>query len=122
MALPPNRRQRFPRTQRLRRATDFQAIYKRGARRHSPHLTLIIGKQSKTGREQERARLAVVISRKVGGAVVRNQWRRRLRDIFRRQLWSQLPATDYLVIVKAVGTAPKAGELRDELVKMLIRS
>ena len=44
-----------------------------------------------------RSRLGVTLSRKVGNAVVRNQARRRIRDIFRRR--RELLAAGYDVVV-----------------------
>lgn len=46
------------------------------------------------------ARLGVSVSRRVGNAVVRNRWKRRLREAFRR-VRGRLPPADYVVVVKA---------------------
>ena len=42
------------------------------------------------------ARLGLAVSRKVGNAVVRNLWKRRIREAF-RQLRSQLPPLDLVI-------------------------
>ena len=47
------------------------------------------------------ARLGLSVSRRVGNAVVRNGWKRRLREAF-RAVRGQLPAgQDYVVVVRA---------------------
>ncbi|NDH95806.1 MAG: ribonuclease P protein component, partial [Planctomycetia bacterium] len=49
------------------------------------------------------SRLGLSVSRRVGHAVVRNRWKRRLRDVFRR-LRERLPAgLDIVVVVRAAG-------------------
>lgn len=51
------------------------------------------------------ARLGVSVSRRVGNAVVRNSWKRRLREAFRR-VRTRLPPADYVVVVKARTVPP----------------
>lgn len=53
----------------------------------------------------ERARLGCAVSRKVGGAVVRNRVRRLIKECFRRSA-ATLPAIDLVVIAK-----PNAAQL-----------
>ena len=71
----------LPRPQRLRRGGDFAAVYRRGQRWHSELLTLHC-----LARPGLPLRAGFVVGRQVGGAVVRNRVRRRLRELVRRDL------------------------------------
>ena len=74
------RGEQFGRLDRLHHRKEFDAIYSRGVRVSGPHFVLFILPNS-----VGRSRLGVTLSRKVGNAVVRNQARRRMREIFRKR-------------------------------------
>jgi ribonuclease P protein component len=64
-------------------------------------------------------RLGVTVSRKVGGAVVRNRVKRTLREWFRRTR-SQLPdGTDWVVIARSAAAGVPSAELVEELDRTL---
>lgn len=89
--------------ERLRRRADFLRCYKRGRRQYGRLVTLYVLER---GQEAVCPRLGITVTRKVGGAVVRQKIKRRIREIYRR--WSQrrqLPPYDILVHVK-----PKASQ------------
>ncbi len=67
-----------------------------------------------------RARLGITASRKVGGAVVRQRLKRRMREIYRRwQERGRLPAADLVVHLKPDAAAASFGELEGELRRLL---
>ena len=72
---------RFRRDVRLRSRHEFTAVQEGGRRVAARYMTLL-GRPNALDRD----RLGVVASRKVGGAVVRNRAKRRLREVFRRGL------------------------------------
>ena len=81
--------------ERLRRRADFLRCYERGRRRHG---RLVIVYALERGQESTHPRLGITVTRKVGGAVVRQQIKRRIREIYRR--WNerrQLAPYDILV-------------------------
>mgnify|MGYP006286942637 CR=1 FL=1 len=62
---------------RLTRSAEFDAVYRRGRSAASRHLVVYAFPS-----ETATARLGVAVSRKVGGAVVRNRLKRQLREAF----------------------------------------
>jgi len=63
---------------RLRRKAEFQRVFDTGRRTHGRFLTIIAA-----GDGGPCARLGIVASKKLGGAVVRNRAKRLIREVFR---------------------------------------
>tara|TARA_Y100001933_G_scaffold45299_1_gene43195 strand:+ start:3056 stop:3454 length:399 start_codon:yes stop_codon:yes gene_type:complete len=97
---------RFQKKQRLLRTTDFRRVY---AQRQS----VAIGPLVMYGAEQvtklSHARIGISVSRRVGNAVARNQWKRRLREAFRKVKTQFSPDFDVVVVVRATGK-PATGQ------------
>ena len=70
--------QKFPRESRLVRRSEFDAVYRAGKRRSSSHFTLFV-----RANELPLSRFGFSIKKALGGAVVRNRIRRRLREMVR---------------------------------------
>lgn len=69
----------FPKTARIRKQADFDLVYSSDC--YAADQTLVVrGRINDTGS----TRLGLSISRKVGNAVVRNRWKRTIREAFRR--------------------------------------
>lgn len=84
----------FPPEHRIRKGSEFAVVLRKGRRSTCPYFTLhILPVPSRNC-----ARLGIIASRRVGGAVQRNRAKRLLREAFRR-LGSQLPAGVNLVAV-----------------------
>ena len=62
---------------RLTRSAEFDTVYRRGRSASNRHLVAYAFPN-----EAEEARLGVAVSRKVGGAVVRNRLKRQLREAY----------------------------------------
>ena len=80
---------------------EFRRIYRRGKTAVSPTLVLYCQKN-----RHGQTRLGVTVSTKLGGAVVRNRIRRRLREIWRLNQEQLQPGWD--VILVARGRAVRA--------------
>lgn len=65
-------------------------------------------------------RLGLSVSRKVGGAVDRNRWKRLLREAFRLTR-PQLPAGIDLIVIPQAGTEPTLAALMESLVRLASR-
>ncbi len=70
---------RFPKSARLTRASEFQKLKREGVSFHGKFMVLNVLKNQ----PDAETRIGIVTSRRVGGAVVRNRVRRRLREIVR---------------------------------------
>lgn len=73
--------ERLERTERVRRRTDFEHIYAKGAKRHGRFMTMFVLARDASAAG---ARFGVAATRKLGGAVVRNRAKRLSRELFRR--------------------------------------
>ncbi len=85
------------RRHRLSRSRDFDAVYRQGRSVSTRFLVLY-----RFDREEESdARLGIAVPKKIGGAVVRNRIKRRLREVW-RELLPEIPAgADYVLLVRA---------------------
>jgi ribonuclease P protein component len=94
--------QRFPREVRLVRKSEFDEVYRAGKRRSSSHFTVFVRASG-----QPISRYGFSIKKALGGAVVRNRMRRRLREIVRRHRQEIPTGWDIVVHPKSsVATAP----------------
>lgn len=75
----PAARLRFPKSARLSRASEFQRLKSEGESFHGKFIVLSVLKDLPA----PEVRIGLITSRRVGGAVVRNRVRRRLREIVR---------------------------------------
>ncbi len=107
-------RMTFPREARLVRRSEFDAVYRAGKRRSSSHFTAFF-----RANELPQSRFGFSIKKALGGAVVRNRMRRRLREIVRCHR-REIPAGWDIVIhpKSAVAKAPVAA-LTADLLRLL---
>lgn len=96
------------RAHRLRRRSEFTTAVRTG--RRAGRSTLVVHLRIGDGAGPVPARAGFIVSRAVGGAVVRNTVRRRLRHLVRPHL-AELPAGSALV-VRAQPAAAKASSRR----------
>jgi ribonuclease P protein component len=132
-------RQDFPRAIRLVKRTEYEAVYGAGQRRSSPHFTIfyrvqpaILNELSAPHSAREDAqvrpaeeavrpasRFGISVKKALGGAVVRNRIRRRIREILRRNK-SEIPSGWDIVIHPRRSVAEEQfAPLEAELVRLL---
>ena len=100
---------RFPPECRIRRNADFQRAYARRCRASDNRL-LVFGCPNGLAH----CRLGLSVSRKVGGAVLRNRWKRLLREAFRLNR-NRLPEGIDLVVIPRSGAEPELQGLLESL-------
>ena len=106
----------FPARFRVRRQDDFDRVYRR-RRAVSDDLLVVHGCENGL----DHPRLGLSVSRKVGGAVRRNRWKRLLREAFRLRR-SELPAGIDLVVSPRPGPPPGLPRVMQSLLALGRRS
>lgn len=94
----------FGKADRLRQSGEFLKLQRRGARYQTGHFVLY----GLCDAKDERSRLGITVSRRIGNAVVRNRLKRRVRECYRLKLRSMLPPAVAMVVIARKG----AGELK----------
>ena len=84
---------------RLTRSADFQRVYRQGKSVAGRHAVLYYFERVSEN-EDDVSRLGVSVSKKVGGAVVRNKVKRVLKEIFRELQARTAPNYDYVIIAR----------------------
>jgi ribonuclease P protein component len=104
----------FPRQARLVRRGEFDAVYRAGKRRSSSHFTVFF-----RANELPQSRFGVSIKKALGGAVVRNRIRRRVREIVRCHR-SEIPrGWDIVIHPKSAFTKAPFAALTADLLRLL---
>ena len=106
----------FPRTIRVRCTADYRHIQGRGRRVHRRDLLALY-----LPGECEQSRFGLTVSRKVGGAVVRNRVKRMLREAVRHERHCMVNSWDVVFIARASAAEADAAELRRQVHGMLVK-
>lgn len=85
--------QRFPQRERLTRRSEYLHVYRQGEKYVGEAFIGYWVRQAGQGRK-----MGCAVSRKVGGAVVRNRVKRYIREVYRKHR-EQLPEDVHIVIV-----------------------
>jgi ribonuclease P protein component len=101
--------QRLRPEHRLRRNADFERVHRR---RCTVSDELLVLKACENGLSH--ARIGLAVSRRVGSAVVRNRWKRLLREAFRLGR-ERLPAGLDFVVLPRPGRSPTLAEVVQSL-------
>lgn len=92
----------FPPSLRVRKRREYLDLH-RGRRVATAHFVFFVRERG----DQAPPRLGLIVSRKVGNAIVRNLLKRRCRELFRRRFVRELrDGLDFVVLAK-----PTAGSL-----------
>jgi len=104
--------ERFLAEHHIRRGIDFRRVYQRRCAA-SDNLLLVLGCEN----DLPHARLGLSVSRKVGNAVVRNRWKRLIRESFRITR-RRLPEGVDLVIIPRQGATPTLAAMLESLPRL----
>jgi ribonuclease P protein component len=105
------------RSGRLTRRAEFDAVYRNGRRRSSRQFTVFFAPNG-----LGESRFGMSVGRALGGAVVRNRIRRRVREILRLDRGEIPSGWDIIVHPRASVGAAEFARLREELLTLLRNS
>ncbi|MSQ09382.1 MAG: ribonuclease P protein component [Dehalococcoidia bacterium] len=103
----------FPTERRLRSRAAFEQAFTRGRSWSHPLIGLRVHADGQ-------CRVGFAVGKRLGGAVVRNRVKRRLRDVA-RQLAFQ-PGLDFVIVARAPAVSATYAEIRDAVIQVLGRA
>lgn len=103
---------RFQNRRRIRTGPEFHAVFQARVS-VADGLIIVYGLENDEGL----SRLGLSVSRKVGGAVVRNRWKRVLREAFRLNVARLPPGIDFVIVPRTV-PPPSMPEAAESLVRL----
>jgi ribonuclease P protein component len=106
----------LPKPHRLTRKTDFDRVFLADRGLHHHLLSL---RAAPNG--LDRVRVGIICGKQVGGAVVRNRARRRLREAARSLLSGLPPGLDILLVIRPSGASATVAEFVYALEELLRR-
>jgi len=121
---------RFRRSDRLLDSRDFRRVLRRGRRHAHRDIVVIATPDQKLGNKSNSlemstefltggSRLGITASRKVGGAVVRNRFKRRVRAWFRARRSEFAEDVDLVVIARRSGAELSFDQLDQRLSRLM---
>ena len=119
--------ERFGPERRVRLARDFARVRRAGRSLSGGLVTLGFVQRASAAPESPAqpttpARVGFIVGKRVGGAVVRNRVRRRLREIMRRRLRALSPGCDLVVIARPSAASATSADLARDLDALLVRA
>lgn len=112
---------------RVRLARDFARVRRVGRSVSGGFVSLGYARRDGEARDSgaqpaDPARVGFIVGKRVGGAVLRNRVRRRLREVMRRRLRAVAPGWDLVVIARPAAARATSADLASELVTLLARA
>jgi ribonuclease P protein component len=104
----------FDRSRRLRRKADFRRVQADARRVVTRHFVLLVASRPEAQPVNERPRIGLIVSRKVGGAVARNRVKRLCRECFRLSAEMLPDGVDLIVVARDGAESMKLQEVQDE--------
>ena len=104
------RKSRLSKTEILKRKDNFNKIFKQGSIESGFHVSIIFF-------ETDSKKVGFVVSKKVKSGVLKNRYKRILREIYRLNK-SEFPENKYIILL-AKGTTTNLSVLQKEVLKLL---
>lgn len=111
----PTQRLKFGKPLRIRKSVEFDAVY--ASKHYAADDTLVINARCNGSKV---TRLGLSIGRKVGNAIVRNRWKRIIRECFRLNQKTIPPGLD-IVVRPRKGAKPEFSRVKQSLIGLTKR-
>jgi len=108
----------FPKALRLVHRSQYERVKRDGVTRHGRHLTLSVLPVENS----DPWRAGFITSRRLGGAVIRNRVRRRLREIVRRHRLELREGFWFVLVARYEAVTATYSVLEDELLRLARRA
>ena len=108
----------FLKSRRLRHRSEYERVRRDGTTRHGKLLMLNVAPMQNS----DPSRAGFVTSRRLGGAVVRNRVRRRLREIVRQHQHELRAGFCFVLIAKNAAVSARYRSLEDEWLRLARRA
>jgi ribonuclease P protein component len=110
--------QSFSKAKRLTQTAEFTAVKFQGKTYRGPLLVLGVLVQ----KEEKAFRAGFITTKRLGGAVLRNRVRRRLRDIVRKEQGRLRPGVWIVLVARSAAARAAYQELKDEWLRLAERA
>jgi ribonuclease P protein component len=107
----------FPKESRLLKRSEFQSAYEKGFRISGPYFAAVCLRVE----GQARAKIGFAVSKAVGGSVIRNRGRRRVREAVRLSLAQLAPGWAVVMQVRRAALGAPFPDLKREVEKVFSR-
>jgi len=109
---------RFSKEERLIKNSDFQRVYAEGSRHSNEDFILYVH----TAQEGRGRRLGISVSRRLGGAVIRNRIKRLVREVYRERKSRLADNIDIVVVPRKTNTVLSYSRVRQALESLFRKS
>ena len=107
----------LPKSNRLRRTGEFKKVYSRGRSYVHPSMVLYVLKTNGTD-----LRIGFSVSKKLGGAVVRNRIKRRLREASRTLIGELVGSADLVIVARSGAKSASVKEMLAVMIELSARA
>jgi ribonuclease P protein component len=97
----------------LKKSRDFRRLYAKGKNAVSPYVAMYTRKNGTNAN-----RLGITVSSKIGGAVVRNKVRRRLKEIYRTNEGFFVRGRDIVIVSRTRCVTARYADIERDILKL----
>jgi len=110
--------ERFPRSARIVKGWEFQELKNQGTSQRGKFVVF----SYHVSQDPFAARIGIIVSKRVGGAVTRNKVKRRYREISRKNRHLLLPGVRLVLIARHFAASATFDELSDDWLRVAKRA